>query len=124
LFDAIDKMDLPPLPAVATPFPCTVSQAFLPSQLSVATCLSPDGSGSEGGGEDNLSAVVVTWAVELRWIGGGAVSGLVVDWWWIGSGKVEGVGGRVAVVWWLNGGRTSGGGSRVAVASRAVARAI
>jgi hypothetical protein len=47
-----------------------------------------------------------------------------VDWWWIGGGKVEGVGGRVAVVWWLNGGWTSGGGGRVAVALRAVARTI
>jgi hypothetical protein len=80
LFDAIDKMDLPPLPAAAAPFPCTVSQAFLPSQLSKATCLSPDGGGSEGGGEGNLSAVAVARAVELRWIGGGGVSGLVVDW--------------------------------------------
>ncbi len=43
LFDAIDKMDLPPLPAVAAPFPCTVSQGFLPSQSSIVTCLSPDG---------------------------------------------------------------------------------
>jgi hypothetical protein len=47
-----------------------------------------------------------------------------VDWRWIGGGKVEGVGGRVAVVWWSNGGQTSGGGGRVAVALRAVARAI
>ena len=82
LFDAIDKMDLPPLPAAAAPFPCTVSQAFLPSQLSIATCLSPDGGGGEGGGEGDLSAVAVARAVELWWIGGGAVSGLAVDWWW------------------------------------------
>jgi hypothetical protein len=47
-----------------------------------------------------------------------------VDWQWIGGGKVEGVGGRVAVVWWLNGSRRSGGGNRVVVALRAVARAI
>jgi hypothetical protein len=47
-----------------------------------------------------------------------------VDWWWIGGGKVKGVGSRVAVVWWLNEGRTSGGGGQVAVALRAVARAI
>ncbi len=45
-----------------------------------------------------------------------------VDWWWIGGGKVEGVGGRVAVVWWLNGGLRSGGGSRVAVEVRAVCK--
>ncbi len=73
-------MDLPPLPAVVAPFPCTVSQAFLPLQLPIATCLSPDGSGSEGGGEGNLSGVAVARAVELWWIGGGAVSGLAVDW--------------------------------------------
>ncbi len=79
-------MDLPPLPAAAAPFPCTVSQAFLPSQLPIATCLSPDGGGSEGGGEGDLSAVAVARAVELRWIGGGAVSGLAVDWWWRGRG--------------------------------------
>ncbi len=84
LFDAIDKMDLPTLPVAATPFPCTVSQAFLPSQLSIATCLSPDGGGGEGGGKGNLSAVAVARAVELRWIGGGAVSGFAVDWWWQG----------------------------------------
>ncbi len=81
LFNAIDKMDLPPLPAAAAPLPCTVSQAFLSSQLSIATCLSPDGDGGEGGGKGNLSAVAVARAVELRWIGGGAVGGLVVDWW-------------------------------------------
>jgi hypothetical protein len=75
-------MDLPPLPAAATPFPCTVSQAFLPSQLPIVTCLSPDGGGSEGGGEGNLSVVGVARVVELRWIGGGVVSGLAVDWWW------------------------------------------
>ncbi len=73
-------MDLPPLPAAAAPFPCTVSQAFLPSQLPIATCLFPDGGGSEGGGKENLSVVVVARAVELWWIGGGAVSGLAVDW--------------------------------------------
>ncbi len=44
------------------------------------------GSGVEGGGEGDLSAVAVARAVELRWIGGGAVSGLVVDWWWQGQG--------------------------------------
>jgi hypothetical protein len=43
MFDAIDKMDLPPLPVAAALFPCTVSQTFLPLQLSIATCLSPDG---------------------------------------------------------------------------------
>jgi hypothetical protein len=86
LFIAIDKMNLPPLPVVAAPFPCTVSQAFLPSQLSKATCVSPDGSGGEGGGKGNLSAVAVARAVELRWIGGGTVSELAVDWWWRGQG--------------------------------------
>ncbi len=40
------------------------------------------GSGGEGGGKINLSAVVVVRGVELRWIGVGAVGGLVVDWWW------------------------------------------
>jgi hypothetical protein len=75
-------MDLPPLPAADAQFPCTVSQAFLPLQLSIATCLYPDGGGGEGGGKGNLSAVAVERAVELRWIGGGAVSGLAVDWWW------------------------------------------
>jgi hypothetical protein len=74
-------MDLPPLHATAAPFPCTVSQAFLPSQSPIATCLSPDGGGSEGGGEGDLSAVAVARAVESRWIGGGAVNGLAVDWW-------------------------------------------
>jgi hypothetical protein len=59
-------MDLPPLPAAAAAFPCTVSQAFLPSQLPIATCLSHDGGGGEGGGEGNLSAVVVARVVELR----------------------------------------------------------
>ncbi len=77
-------MNLPPLPAAAAPFPCTVSQAFLPLQLPIATCLSPDGIGSEGSDKGNLSAVAVARAVELRWIGGGAVSGLAVDWWWQG----------------------------------------
>jgi hypothetical protein len=78
------SMDLPPLPAAAAPFPCTVSQAFLPSQLPIETCLSPDGGGGEGGGEGDLSAVAVARAVELGWIGGGAVNGLAVDWWWQG----------------------------------------
>jgi hypothetical protein len=59
-------MDLPPLPAAAAPFPCTVSQAFLPSQLAIATCLSPDGGDGEGGGKGDLSAVAVARAVELR----------------------------------------------------------
>ncbi len=86
LFDATDKMDLPPLPAAAALFPCTVSEAFLPLQLSIAMCLSPDGGVGEGGGEGNLSGVVVARAVELRWIGGGAGSGLAVDWWWRGQG--------------------------------------
>jgi hypothetical protein len=40
------------------------------------------GGGVEGGGEGNLSAVAVARAVELRLIGGGAVGGLAVDWWW------------------------------------------
>jgi hypothetical protein len=75
-------MDLPPLPAAAAPFPCTVSQAFLPSQLPIATCLSPDDGDGEGGGMGDLSEVAVVRAVELRWISGCAVSGLVVDWWW------------------------------------------
>ncbi len=52
------------------------------------------GGGVEGGGEGDLSAVVVARAVELRWIGGGAL----VDWQWIGGGKVEGVDDIVAVV--------------------------
>ncbi len=86
LFNVIDKMDLPPLPVAAAPFLCTVSQAFLPLQLSIATFLSPDGGSCEGGGKGNLSAVAVARAVELRWIGGGAVSGLAVDWWWRGQG--------------------------------------
>jgi hypothetical protein len=75
-------MDLPPLPVVAAPFPCTVSQAFLPLQLPIATRLFPDGGGGKGGGKGDLSAVAVARAVELRWIGGGTVSGLAVDWWW------------------------------------------
>ncbi len=83
-------MEEPPLPAVAAPFPSTVSQAFPPSQLSIASCLSPDGtfdvgwwssgSGVEGSGEGDLSAVAVARVVELRWIGGGAVGELAVDW--------------------------------------------
>ncbi len=44
------------------------------------------GGGGEGGGKGNLSAVAVARAVELRWIGGGAVGGLAVDWWWQGRG--------------------------------------
>ncbi len=59
-------MYLPPLPAVAAPFSCTVSQAFLPLQLPIATCLSPDGGGGEGGGKGDLSAVAVARTVELR----------------------------------------------------------
>jgi len=45
LFDAIyiNKMDLPPLHAMAVLFPFTVSQAFPPSQFSISSCLSPDG---------------------------------------------------------------------------------
>ncbi len=46
--------------------------------------LSGSGGGSEGGGKGNLSAMAVARAVELCWIGGGAVSGLAVDWWWQG----------------------------------------
>jgi hypothetical protein len=42
------------------------------------------GGGGEGSGKGDLSAVVVARAVELRWIGGGAVGGLAVDWWWQG----------------------------------------
>ncbi len=44
------------------------------------------GGGVGGGGEGNLSAVAVARAVELWWIGGGAVGGLAVDWWWRGQG--------------------------------------
>ncbi len=47
-------------------------------------CWRSSGGGIEGGGEGNLSAVAVARAVELRWIGGGAVGGLAVDWWWQG----------------------------------------
>ncbi len=75
-----------PLLAAAASFPCTVSQAFLPLQLQIATCLSPDGGGGEGSGEGNLSAVAKARAMELRWIGGGAVSELAGDWWWQGQG--------------------------------------
>jgi hypothetical protein len=39
------------------------------------------GGGVEGGGEGNLSAVAVARAMELLWIGGGAVGRLAVDWW-------------------------------------------
>ncbi len=39
------------------------------------------GGGIEGGCESNLSAVVMERAVEVRWIGGGTVGGLAVDWW-------------------------------------------
>ncbi len=42
------------------------------------------GGGVEGGGKGDLSVVAVARAVELRWIGGGVVGGLVVDWWWQG----------------------------------------
>ncbi len=41
---------------------------------------------SSGGGKGNLSAVAVVRAMELRWIGGGAVGGLAVNWWWQGQG--------------------------------------
>ncbi len=44
------------------------------------------GSGVEGSSKGGLSAVAVARAVELRWIGGGAVGGLAVDWWWRGCG--------------------------------------
>jgi hypothetical protein len=44
------------------------------------------GGGVEGGGEGDLSAVAVARAVELWWIGGGAVNGLAVDWWRGGRG--------------------------------------
>ena len=45
LFGAFDKMDSTTLPAAAALalFPCTVSQAHIPTQLSMATCLSPEG---------------------------------------------------------------------------------
>jgi hypothetical protein len=42
------------------------------------------GGGGEGSGKGNLSSVVVARAVELRWIGGGTVGGLAVNWWWQG----------------------------------------
>jgi hypothetical protein len=48
----------------------------------------------------------------------------LVDWRWISGGKVEGVGGRVAVVWWSSGGWRSGSSGQMAVAVRAVLRAI
>ncbi len=67
--------------------------------------------GGEGGGEGDLGAVAVARVVELRWIGGGAVGGLVV------------VRSRVLVVEWRwCGGRMRVG--RVAVAVMAVARVI
>ncbi len=40
----------------------------------------------EGSGEGNLSAVAVVRVVELWWIGGDAVGGLAVDWWWQDQG--------------------------------------
>ncbi len=43
LFGVIDKMDSTTLPAAAALFPCTIIQAHIPSQLSIAMCLSPDG---------------------------------------------------------------------------------
>ncbi len=59
-----------------------------------------------------------------QWSCNGLVGVRSVDWRWIGGGKIEGVGGRVAVVWWLNGGQTSGGGGHMAVVVRVVAKAI
>ncbi len=51
------------------------------------------GGGGEGGGKGDLSAVVVARAVELRWIGDGAV----VKWrWWLSGGYWSIVGGG----WW------------------------
>jgi hypothetical protein len=44
------------------------------------------GGGGEGSGKGDLSVVAVARVVELRWIGGGTVGGLVVDWWWRGRG--------------------------------------
>ncbi len=44
------------------------------------------GGGGEGGNKGDLSAVAMVQSVELRWIGGGAVGGLAVDWWWRGRG--------------------------------------
>ncbi len=53
---------------------------------------------------------------------------MVVDWRWIGGGKIEDVGGRVAVVveWGLDDWRWRSSGSQVVVAVvvRAVARTI
>ena len=43
LFGAINKIDSTTLPTAAALFPCTVSQAHIPSQLSIGTCLSPNG---------------------------------------------------------------------------------
>jgi hypothetical protein len=45
-----------------------------------------NGGGVEGGGKGDLSVVTVARVVELRWISGGAVGGLAVDWWWQGQG--------------------------------------
>ncbi len=42
------------------------------------------GCGIVGSGKGDLSGVAVVRVVELRWIGGGAVGGLAVDWWWQG----------------------------------------
>ncbi len=44
--------------------------------------LSGSGGGGEGSGEGDMSVMAVVRVVELRWIGGGAVSGLAVDWKW------------------------------------------
>ena len=76
-------MDLPPFPAVAALFPCTISQAFLPLQSPIATCLSPDGGGGEGGGKGDLSAVAVARAVEF-------VRGLAKMFWPNTSGYIVG----------------------------------
>ncbi len=48
------------------------------------------GSGGDGGGKGDLSAVAVARVVELRWIGGG----VVVEWrWWSSGGGWSIVGG-------------------------------
>ncbi len=44
--------------------------------------LSGGGGGGEGGGKGDMSVVAVVRVVELRWIGGGTVGGLAVDWQW------------------------------------------